>query len=62
MPLEERHWVCDCGTHLRYANQHRMEVHYKSKKHMHFLVHKTVFVEQYIQRTRKQDSITIEKL
>jgi len=53
MRLKEEPWTCECGTHLRYANTHRKEVHIESKKHQQFLVHKTVFVERYVQRTRK---------
>jgi len=60
MPLQERQWICECGTHLRYASQHRMEAHCKSKKHKQFLVHNVVFVERFIQRSRKQHPIKIE--
>jgi tRNA G18 (ribose-2'-O)-methylase SpoU len=61
MKLQEHHWTCECGTTIRYANTHRITVHLQSKKHQQFLIHHTVFVQKYIQRSRKPTEIVFQK-
>jgi len=61
MKLQECSWTCECGTTIRYANTHRIGVHIDSKKHQQFLIHKTVFVQRYVQRTRKPDEMVVTR-
>jgi len=61
MRLKEQIWNCECGTVLRYGNKFQKDLHMKCKKHQQFLIHKTPFAEEFVQRTRKAIITNLEK-